>query len=87
MNLFKEKKIKTLDEVQKIIGENIRNKCKKDNINIMDLSDDVGISYEYMRHIVSRGGKKNLSFYSMYKIAYALDLTMDELCKGILDRK
>lgn len=81
------KKIKTREEVQKIIGKNIRNKCQKDNINIMDLSEEVGMSYEYMRHIVSKGGKKGLSFYSMYKIALALDMSMDDLCTGLIDNK
>ena len=26
---------------------------------MMNLSEDIGMSYEYLRHIVSRGGKKN----------------------------
>lgn len=79
------KKLKTREEVQEIIGKNIRNKCQKDKINIMGLSEEVGMSYEYMRHIVSKGGKKGLSFYSMYKIASALDMSIDELCLGLKD--
>lgn len=77
--------LKTKEEVQEIIGKNIRNKCQNDKVNIMDLSEEVGMSYEYMRHIVSKGGKKGLSFYSMYKIASALDMSIDELCLGLKD--
>ena len=79
------KVLKSVDEVQYIVGSNIRKKCKKDKINIMELSEEIGMSYEYLRHIVSKGGKKNLSFYSMYKIAFMLNMSMDELCDGIFD--
>ena len=82
----KVKDVKTIEEVQYVIGTNIRNKCRKEGINIMRLAEDIGISYEYLRHIVSKGGKKNLSFYSMYKIALMLDMTMDELCEGIFSK-
>lgn len=84
MNTVKE--VKSNNEVQQIVGNNIRNKCKKDKINIMNLSEEIGMSYEYLRHIVSRGGKKNLSFYSMYKIALMLDMSMDELCEGLFKK-
>ena len=76
---------KSRDEVQYIIGSNIRRICKNKDIKLMDFSYDVDISYEYLRHIVSTGGQKNLSFYSMYKIAKSLDISMDELCKGIFE--
>ena len=79
------KVLKSVDEVQYIVGSNIRKMCKKDKINIMELSEEIGMSYEYLHHIVSKGGKKNLSFYSMYKIASILGITMDELCEGIFD--
>ena len=80
------KEIKKVDEVQNIVGANIRKKCKEDNINLMNLSEEIGMSYEYLRHIVSRGGKKNLSFYSMYKIALMIDMTMDELFEGLFSK-
>ena len=84
MNSIKE--VKSINDVQHIVGNNIRNKCKNDKINIMNLSENIGMSYEYLRHIVSKGGKKNLSFYSMYKIAIMLDMTMDELCEGLFEK-
>ena len=80
------KGLKSIDEVQQIVGNNIRIKCKNDKINLMNLAEEIGMSYEYLRHIVSRNGKKNLSFYSMYKIALMLDMTMDELCEGLFEK-
>ena len=34
---------------------------------------------------MSLGGQKSLSFYSMYKIAKILGVSMDDLCDGIFD--
>ena len=81
------KKFKTKDDIQYIVGTNVRKVCKDKNINMMEFSEEVDISYEYLRHIVSLGGQKSLSFYSMYKIAKVLGISMDELCKGIFDYK
>ena len=54
-------------------------------VNLMEFSEEIDISYEYLRHIVSVGGQKSLSFYSMYKIAKILGVSMDDLCDGIFD--
>ena len=78
-------KFKSKDDVQYIIGTNLRKVCKEKNINLMEFAEEIDISYEYLRHIVSKGGKKSLSFYSMYKIAKILGVSMDELCEGIFD--
>jgi len=78
---------KTKDDVQYIIGTNLRKICKDKDINMLEFSEEIDISYEYLRHIVSIGGQKSLSFYSMYKIAKVLGTSMDELCEGIFDDK
>ena len=78
---------KTKDDVQYIIGTNLRKICKDKDINMLEFSEEIDISYEYLRHIVSIGGQKSLSFYSMYKIAKVLGTSMDELCEGIFDEK
>ena len=76
---------KTRDDVQYIVGTNLRKVVKDKNINLMEFSEEIDISYEYLRHIVSVGGQKSLSFYSMYKIAKVLGVSMDELCEGIFE--
>lgn len=80
-------KFKSKEDVQYIVGTNVRKICKDKNIDLMEFSEDVNISYEYIRHIVSLGGQKSLSFYSMYRIAKVLGITMDELCEGIFTDK
>ena len=80
-------KFKSKDDVQYIVGTNVRKVCKEKNINLMEFSEEINISYEYLRHIVSIGGQKSLSFYSMYKIAKVLGVSMDELCEGIFEDK
>jgi len=80
-------KFKSKDDVQFIIGTNVRRMCKEKHVSLMEFAEEIDISYEYLRHIVSIGGQKSLSFYSMYKIAKILDVGMDDLCEGIFDDK
>ena len=80
-------KFKSKDDVQFIVGTNVRRMCKEKQINLMEFAEEIDISYEYLRHIVSIGGQKSLSFYSMYKIAKILGVSMDELCEGIFEDK
>lgn len=69
------------EELQKIVGKNIRRIAYEKNINLMKLSEQVDMSYEYLRCIVSPKGKKQLSFYSIYKFSIALNVSLDELIK------
>ena len=80
-----ENKFKSKDDIQFIVGTNVRKICKDKQVNLMEFSEEIDISYEYLRHIVSIGGQKSLSFYSMYKIAKILGVSMDDLCDGIFD--
>ena len=80
-------KFKSKDDIQFIVGSNVRKMCKDKNVNLMEFAEEIDISYEYLRHIVSVGGQKSLSFYSMYKIAKILGVSMDDLCEGIFDDK
>ncbi len=80
-------KFKSKDDIQYIVGTNVRKMCKEKQVNLMEFSEEIDISYEYLRHIVSIGGQKSLSFYSMYKIAKILGVSMDEMCEGIFDEK
>ncbi|MBR6689960.1 MAG: helix-turn-helix transcriptional regulator [Bacilli bacterium] len=80
-------KFKSKDDVQFIVGTNVRKMCKDKHINLMEFAEEIDMSYEYLRHIVSIGGQKSLSFYSMYKIAKILGVSMDDLCEGIFEDK
>lgn len=73
--------ILTKEELQNIVGGNIRKICKEKKINMMQLSEEVGMSYEYLRQIVSPNGKKQLSFYSIYKFSKLLNTKIDDLIK------
>lgn len=83
----KEKRFKSKEDVQYIVGTNVRKMCREKQINMMEFAEEIDISYEYVRHIVSPGGQKSLSFYSMYKIAKILGVSMDELCDGIFEEE
>ena len=81
----KSNKFKSKDDIQFIVGTNVRKMCKEKEVNLMEFAEEIDISDEYLRHIVSIGGQKSLSFYSMYKIAKILGVGMDDLCEGIFD--
>ena len=80
-----QKSFKSKEDVQSIVGSNVRKACKEKKVNMMEFAEEINISYEYVRHLVSPGGQKSLSFYSMYKIAKILGVSMDKLCEGIFD--
>lgn len=83
MEKIEEKSIECLpkEELQSIVGYNIRKICKEKKINMMKLAEEVDMSYEYLRQIVSPRGKKQLSFYSVYKFSKLLGTTIDDLIK------
>ena len=80
MNTSVEKYI-SKEELMNIVGGNIKKICKEKKVNMMRLSEDIDMSYEYLRQIVSPKGKKQLSFYSIYKFSVALDTPIDEFIK------
>ena len=45
------------EELQQIIGINIRKIAYQKHINLMKLSEEIDMSYEYLRNIVSPNGK------------------------------
>ena len=85
--MIEQARFKSKNDIQHIVGSNFRKAYKDKKIKLMEFAEEVDISYEYLRHVVSEGGQKSLSFYSMYKIAKCLGITMDELCDGIFEEK
>lgn len=74
---------KSLNDIQTIICFNIRNECQKQSVDMMRLAEEVGISYEYLRHLVSLNGQKSISLYTIYKISLALNVPLKELFSNI----
>lgn len=78
MNITKERLI-SKETLLKNVSINIKKICKEKNISMMKLAEEVDMSYEYLRQIVSPKGKKQLSFYSIYKFSVILNVTIDDL--------
>ena len=76
--MITETKFMSKEELMQVVGGNIKKICKDKKVNMMKLSEDIDMSYEYLRQIVSPKGKKYLSFYSIYKLAKTLDVSIDE---------
>ena len=75
----KKEKILEKEELINNVSKNIKKICKDKKISMMQLSEEIDMSYEYLRQIVSPKGKKQLSFYSIYKLSIILDVTIDQL--------
>lgn len=61
------------------ISYNIRKYRKLRNYTQEELSEFADISHDFMRRIESSGGKCGLSIFTLYKIALALNVSVDEL--------
>lgn len=61
------------------ISYNIRKMRKERKYTQEELAEFADISYDFMRRIESTGGKCGLSVYTLYRLALALDVTVDEL--------
>lgn len=78
MNITKER-ILSKEELLNNISKNIKKTCKEKHISMMQLAEEIDMSYEYLRQVVSPKGKKQLSFYSIYKLSVILGITIDQL--------
>lgn len=61
MNITKEKLI-SKETLLKNVSINIKKICKEKNISMMKLAEEVDMSYEYLRQIVSPKEKNNYHF-------------------------
>lgn len=67
------------------IAYNIRKYRKEKKYTQEELAEFADISYDFMRRIETTNGKCGLSIFTLYKIALALDVKIDDLVK--LDRE
>lgn len=61
------------------ISFNIRKFRKINNLTQEELAEKADISYDFMRRIESSKGKCGFSVYTLYKVALALGVSVDEL--------
>jgi transcriptional regulator with XRE-family HTH domain len=61
------------------ISFNIRKYRKIRHLTQEELAEEANISYDFMRRIESSAGQCGFSVYTLYKIAIALNVSVDEL--------
>ena len=66
---------------KKGVIENIRYYRQIKGITQAKLAEDIDVSHEFIRSLESLSGKNYFSAYTLWRIAIALDVTMDSLCK------
>lgn len=62
-----------------IIRRNIKKYRKERNLTSAQLAEMVGLSHDFLRQIESEKVRNNFSVETFYKIAVALNVTLDEL--------
>ena len=71
--------------LKKDISVNIRKYRKERHFTQEELAEYAEISYDFMRRIETTNGKCGFSVYTLYKLALALNVTMDDLAKSIIE--
>lgn len=74
-----------IEEISKQSGKRIREIRLQNKLTQSKLAELVNLSVSYISHI--ENGKKTASFISIVKIAYELNVTIDELLYGIQEDK
>lgn len=69
------------DDIYYIIRNNIKKYRKEKGITSAKLAEKVGLSHDFIRQIQSDKAKHNFSVETFYKIAIALDVSLDDLVK------
>ena len=67
------------DEIYLIIRQNIKTYRTAQKITSAELAERVGLSHEFIRALESSNPKFTMSVRTLYKIAIALDVSVDVL--------
>lgn len=67
------------ESIYDVISHNIKKYRKKRGITQAELAEMVDLSHEFIRRIESVKGKKNFSIDTIYRIADALKVDINEL--------
>ena len=68
-------------ELYRIVCGNIKKYRIQRGITQQVLSERIEMSHEYLRQLESQKGQKDFTFYSLYKIAFVLDVPIDDFLK------
>lgn len=71
--------VREYSELRSRISFNVKRIRKEQHMTQEELSERANISYDFMRRIESNEGKYGFSVYTLYKLAIALGVSMDEL--------
>ena len=73
--------------LKKDISINIRKLRKERHYTQEELAEYADISHDFLRRIETTDGTCGFSVYTLYKLALALDVSLDDLVETIKDNK
>lgn len=77
----KKKREKEFKELRNKVSYNIKRVRKIRNYTQEELAEIADISYDFMRRIESSEGECGFSVFTLYRLAIALNVSIDELCE------
>lgn len=75
------------EDIYEIIAANIKHYRKEAQITQAELAEQAHYSHEFIRRIEAPNGKKYFSLDTLVQIANVLDVSLEELVKGINDEE
>ena len=75
------------EDIYEVIAANIKQYRKAAKITQAELADRAHYSHEFIRRIEAPNGKKYFSLDTLVQIADVLDISLEELVKGINDEE
>ena len=75
------------EDIYEVIAANIKQYRKEAKITQAELADRAHYSHEFIRRIEAPNGKKYFSLDTLVQIADVLDISLEELVKGINDEE
>ena len=66
------------ENIKEIICQNVKKYRHEKNINLMELSEELGITPDHLKRIESKNGRNNISLMTLYKISILLDVSIEK---------
>ena len=66
------------ENIKEVICQNVKKYRHEKNVNLMDLSEELGITPDHLKRIESKNGRNNISLMTLYKISVLLDISIDK---------
>ena len=69
------------ENIKQVICKKVKKYRNEKKINLMELSEELGITPDHLKRIESKNGRNNISLMTLYKISVLLDVSIEKFFK------